>query len=92
MGDYLNLLKTNGNFVQIGHPALPEVQVATLIFRGLSLSGSLIGSPAEIREMLEFAVKKDVHPLIEEKPMHDANSVVTDMDKGLARYRYVLVN
>ena len=42
--------------------------------------------------MLEFAVKKDVHPLIEEKPMHDANNVITYMDKGLARYRYVLVN
>lgn len=92
LGDYLNLLKTNGNFVQLGAPALPEIQVAILIFRGLSLSGSLIGSPTEIREMLDFAVKKNVHPLIEEKPMHDANNVITDMDKGLARYRYVLVN
>ena len=36
--------------------------------------------------MLDFAVKKNVHPLIEEKSMRDANNVITDMDKGLARY------
>lgn len=30
--------------------------------------------------------------VVEQRPMRDANQVVVDMDKGLARYRYVLVN
>jgi alcohol dehydrogenase (NADP+) len=42
--------------------------------------------------MLEFAAKKQIHPFIQERPMKDANQAVIDMDKGDARYRYVLVN
>jgi alcohol dehydrogenase (NADP+) len=56
------------------------------------MGGSAIGSPADISEMLEFAVKHNVHPIIQERPMKDANQSVVDMDKGDARYRYVLVN
>jgi D-arabinose 1-dehydrogenase-like Zn-dependent alcohol dehydrogenase len=42
--------------------------------------------------MLEFAVKKGVHPFIEERPLKEANQAVIDMEHGRARYRYVLVN
>jgi alcohol dehydrogenase (NADP+) len=89
---YLSLLRTNGAFVQLGAPALPPVNMFSLIFKGLTISGSLIGSPGDIREMLDFAVAKGVHPMIQERSMKDANKVVEDLDKGLARYRYVLVN
>lgn len=42
--------------------------------------------------MLDFAVAHKIHPISQEKPMKDANGAVEDMDKGMARYRYVLVN
>jgi alcohol dehydrogenase (NADP+) len=42
--------------------------------------------------MLDFAVKHKVHPIIQERPLKDANQAVVDMDGGKARYRYVLVN
>ncbi len=42
--------------------------------------------------MLDFAEKKQIHPWIQERPLKDANKAVVDMDKGNARYRYVLVN
>ena len=47
---------------------------------------------SEIREMLDLAVKHDIHPMIQERKMSEANQVVQDLDKGLARFRYVLVN
>lgn len=56
------------------------------------MGGSSIGSPADISKMLEFAATKKIHPFIQERPLKDANQVVVDMDKGNARYRYVLVN
>jgi D-arabinose 1-dehydrogenase-like Zn-dependent alcohol dehydrogenase len=56
------------------------------------MGGSLIGSPSEIREMLQLAAEKGVHPWIQQRPMTDANQAVVDMDAGKARYRYVLVN
>ena len=60
--------------------------------KGVKLGGSAIGSPKDIVEMLAFAAKNDVHPFIQERPLKEANQAVLDMDKGNARYRYVLVN
>jgi alcohol dehydrogenase (NADP+) len=56
------------------------------------MGGSSIGSPADIAEMLDFAVKHQIHPFIQERPMKDANQAIIDMENGDARYRYVLVN
>jgi alcohol dehydrogenase (NADP+) len=56
------------------------------------MGGSAIGSPADIAAMLKFAVDKKVHPIIQERPLKDANNAIVDMENGKARYRYVLVN
>ena len=80
--------------MEVGAPedVLPPFNIFALITKGCKLGGSSIGSPADIAEMLEFAVKHDVHPFIQERPMKGANQAVVDMDAGKARYRYVLVN
>ncbi|KAE8146108.1 GroES-like protein [Aspergillus avenaceus] len=94
LADYLSLLKTDGCFVQLGIPengTLP-IPAGSLIFRRLKLGGSLMGGPAEIREMLELAARKNVRSWVEEVPMKNANQAIQDMDAGKARYRYVLVN
>ncbi len=46
----------------------------------------------DIAEMLAFAAKHNVHPWIQERPLSETNAAVVDMDKGNARYRYVLCN
>lgn len=92
--DYMSLLKTDGSFVQLGAPedGALSIPAAALIFKRIKFSGSLIGSPSEICEMLELAAEKKVHPWIEEVPMKEANKAIQDMDAGKARYRYVLTN
>jgi alcohol dehydrogenase (NADP+) len=91
---YLHLLRTGGKFVQVGAPEdrLPPLSAFALIGKGCSISGSSIGSPAEIEEMLKFAAKKGVKPWIEQRTLKDANKAIVDMEEGKARYRYVLVN
>lgn len=91
---YTSLLRTDGYFVQMGAPedGALEIPASSLIGRRIKMGGSLIGSPSEIREMLQLAAEKGVHPWIQERPMKDANQAVVDMDAGKARYRYVLVN
>jgi alcohol dehydrogenase (NADP+) len=69
-----------------------QIPAHALIGRRIRMGGSLIGSPSEIREMLQLAAEKGVHPWIQERPMKDANQAVVDMNDGKARYRYVLVN
>jgi D-arabinose 1-dehydrogenase-like Zn-dependent alcohol dehydrogenase len=94
MLDCLKLLRPNGNFVQVGSPEDGpfSIPAGALIGMGLSLSGSKIGNPTEIREMLALVEQKNIRPWVEERPMEEANHAILDMDQGKARYRYVLVN
>jgi D-arabinose 1-dehydrogenase-like Zn-dependent alcohol dehydrogenase len=93
--EYLSLLKVGGSFIQVGAPDggnLPPVNAFTLIGNGIKSGGSAIGSPEEIREMLQFAADKKVRPWVQTRPLKEANQAVIDMEAGKARYRYVLVN
>ena len=91
---YLQLLRTGGQFIQVGAPedTLPGVNAFSLIMKGAKIGGSAIGAPHEIEEMLELTAKKGVKPWIEKRKMEEANQAVVDMGKNLPRYRYVLVN
>ncbi|TVY68659.1 putative formaldehyde dehydrogenase AdhA [Lachnellula suecica] len=94
LSQYLQLLRTDGQFIQVGAPedVLPNFSAFAFIAKGCKFGGSMIGSPADIAGMLKFAAEKKVHPVIQERPLKDANQAVIDMDNGKARYRYVLVN
>ncbi|KAJ5358362.1 NADP-dependent alcohol dehydrogenase 7 [Penicillium cataractarum] len=91
---YCQLLRTRGTLVQLGAPEDGglEIPAFALIGRGIKLGGSIIGSPDEIREMLDLVVAKNVKPWVEERPMKDANQAIQDMNDGKARYRLVLKN
>lgn len=92
---YLSLLKPGGSFIQVGAPDggnLPPVNAFTLIFNEIKIGGSLVGSPDDIKEMLELAAEKKIQPWIETRPMAEANQAIIDFEDGKPRYRYVLVN
>lgn len=92
---YLGLLKTHGTLVQVGAPdkgELPPINAFTLLMKGISVAGSGIGAPWEIKEMLELAAEKEIKPWVQKRPMSDANNAILDMEAGKARYRYVLEN
>lgn len=92
--DYFNLLKFDGVFVQVGLPddGFPTFQQKPLIFKRIKITGSLIGSPDDIREMFDLALAKGVKPWISTIPMKDANQAIVDFEKGAPRYRFVLEN
>ncbi|PQE18166.1 zinc-binding dehydrogenase protein [Rutstroemia sp. NJR-2017a BBW] len=92
---YLMMLKRRGTFVQVGNPDggnLPPINAFPLIVNGAKISGSCIGPPHEMVEMLGFAAEKGIKPWTIKRPMTEANSVIQDMTAGHARYRYVLEN
>lgn len=91
---YLQLLKFKGVFVQVGAPedVVPGFYMFALIQKRVSITGSLIGAPEEIRQMLDLFAEKGVHTWNNNVPMSEANKGVVDMVDGKARYRYVLVN
>ena len=92
--DYLKLLKPFGNIVIVGAPEdnLPSLSLFPFLLSSISISGSAIGSPDTIREMLEFASKHNIKPWIETRKMADANTAIVDLVAGKPRFRYVLVD
>ncbi|EUC38314.1 hypothetical protein COCCADRAFT_83099 [Bipolaris zeicola 26-R-13] len=92
---YVGLLRTHGTLVQVGAPdkgELPPINAFTLLMKGVSIAGSAVGAPWEIKEMLELAAEKKIKPWVQKRPMSDANNAIIDMEAGKARYRYVLEN
>ncbi|OAL35356.1 hypothetical protein AYO20_05407 [Fonsecaea nubica] len=93
-GQYLQLLRVGGTFVQVGAPEddIPSVKAFTLLARKINITGSSIGSPKEIREMLDLFARKKVWTWTNNYPLKEANRAIVDMEEGKARYRIVLVN
>ncbi|KAB5570702.1 chaperonin 10-like protein [Coniochaeta sp. 2T2.1] len=88
MADYMALVKTGGVMIQVGAPEDGVFQIPAMpLIRGVRLEGGLIGSPADIREMLALAAEKGVKPWVTTRPMKDANQAIVDMNEGKARYR-----
>lgn len=91
---YLSLLNFNGTFVQVGAPEdpIPGFNAYALMSKRVKVTGSMIGSPKEIKDMLNFFAEKGVKTWNNNVPMKEANKAIIDMEAGKARYRYVLVN
>lgn len=86
----VNLLKRRGTISMMGFPASVEFNPQELVVRELSMTGSFLGSPATMREMLSFAQAKGISPKVELMPMTEVNEAVQRVREGKARYRIVL--
>ena len=71
---------------------MPPFNAFSLIGSEVTIGGSQTGSVKDIQEMLDLAAKHNIKGWINPRPMTDANQVMVDFNKGLPRYRYVLVN
>lgn len=88
---YLNALKPRGHFHFVGVLTEPiSLSVLPLLFGQRSISGSPVGSPATIAEMLEFAALHDIAPTTEHFPMSNVNEAMDHLRSGKARYRIIL--
>ena len=54
--DYFQLLKTYGQFIQVGAPedSLAGINCFALIGKGIKMGGSMIGSPSEVGDLVPF--------------------------------------
>ncbi|MHA6202989.1 alcohol dehydrogenase [Dyella soli] len=67
-----------------------EVSATDLIFRGVTVSGSLTGLPSTADATLKFSALTPVAPMIETMPLERAQEAYDRMMKGDARFRIVL--
>lgn len=93
MDVYLGALRPKGVFCQLGAAPVPlAVPSMPLIGGSRSVTGSAIGSPAIIREMLAFAAWHGIAATTEVVPMREVNEALDRTRRNLARYRMVLAN
>jgi uncharacterized zinc-type alcohol dehydrogenase-like protein len=88
---YINALRPRGKFHTVG--AVPEpisISVFSLIGQQRSISGSPLGSPATVSEMLEFCARHKIAPVVENFAMKDINKALEHLHSGKARYRIIL--
>ena len=90
---YVNTLGPRGRLHFVGATLEPlDLAVFPLLVGQRSVSGSPVGSPATIAQMLEFAKRHDIRPQVEVFPMNEINAAIDHLRSGQARYRVVLSN
>jgi len=87
----LNTIKKRGRMVLLGFPDM-TFNSTNLVAHDLSVTGSLLGNPPTMREMLSFAQQHGITPMVELMPMSKVNEALRKVKQNEARYRIVLVN
>jgi alcohol dehydrogenase (NADP+) len=89
---YVAALKTNGTMILLGLPSAPHpaVHPALLILTRRQLAGSLIGSPGEVQEMLEFCAEHGLVADIETIAIDQIGQAYERLERGDVQYRFVI--
>jgi len=92
-GVLIQALRPTGTLCFVGvPPSSVAVQAFPLISGLRSITGSPIGSPHQLREMLDVAARHGVKAQTESFPMAKANTAIEKVKKNKVRYRAVLAN
>jgi uncharacterized zinc-type alcohol dehydrogenase-like protein len=88
---FLKTLRPNGTLCLLGMPiALLQIPPASLFHGQKSITASEIGSRAIIAEMLRFAARHGIAPVIERAPLPEVNAAIERVRRNEVRYRMVL--
>lgn len=88
---YLQALRPTGVFCFLGAPPKPAgIPVSPLIVGQRGISGSPIGSPQQLREMLDVAARHNVKAQTERFSFDKVNVALGKVRKNQVRYRAVL--
>lgn len=90
-GRLFMVMKKRGKLVLLGFPDV-QFNSTDLVAHELNITGSLIGNPIKMREMLDFAQQHAIQPMVELMPMTQVNAALQKVRDNKARYRIVLVN
>ena len=90
---YVQALRPTGTLCFVGVPPSPvSIHAFPLISGMRAISGSPVGSPYGLREMLSVAARHGVKAKTELFPMSKANEAIEKVKKNKVRYRAVLAN
>jgi D-arabinose 1-dehydrogenase-like Zn-dependent alcohol dehydrogenase len=82
--DYgMKLLRNHGKCVIVSFPDKGfHISARDVVFRDISIIGSLVGSNKTLNEMLQFAAKHHVRAILKKFPLSKLNELVEEYHKG----------
>ncbi|GAC1658107.1 MAG: NAD(P)-dependent alcohol dehydrogenase [Acidobacteriaceae bacterium] len=87
---YINLLKRDGTYVQVGAPPEAVISPFSVIFKRRQYAGSLIGGIPETQEMLDFCGQHGITSDVEIIPIQKINEAYERMLRSDVKYRFVI--
>ena len=88
---YLNIIKPRGRLHFVGAVLEPiKSSVFSLMAGRRSISGSPVGSPKNIKKMLNFCVEHNIKPIVEHFKFSDINKAIEKVRSNEVRFRAVL--
>lgn len=90
---WMRVLQLEGTLCLVGVPTSPlKISADPLLDEQKSITGSVIGSPQTMREMLTFAGHHQIAPIVERMDMTvaSANEALSRVREGKARMRIIL--
>ncbi|PTL84742.1 NAD(P)-dependent alcohol dehydrogenase [Vitiosangium sp. GDMCC 1.1324] len=89
--DYVSALRPRGTLCLVGvPPSALSLPGFALVGGNKKVTGSTIGSPGQLREMLEVAARNGVRARTEAFPLKDVNAALGRVARNEVRYRAVL--
>lgn len=90
---YLAALAPKGRLHLVGATLEPVPVISfDLIAAQKSVSGTATGSPAVVRQMMDFCARHNIEAVTEHYKMSEINEAFEHLESGKARYRIVLEN
>lgn len=89
--DYFGLLRPQGRLCVVGFPAQPvTLSQMSLLPEAKTITGGIVGSAIQTRQMIDFAARHDIRPEVETFPVVDFERAIDRVREGGARYRAVV--
>ncbi len=89
--EYVAALRPGGKLCIVGIPPKPLTVTTWNLLNERAIVGGQPGSIAQTRQMLDFAARHGIRPIVETFPMSEINAAVERTRSGKARFRAVLV-
>lgn len=82
-GQAMDMARRNGTIVFVGLPPGDfPASVFNIVFKGLTIRGSLVGTRQDMREALDLFARGLIHPTVAECGLEDVNDVFERMRQG----------
>ncbi|MDF7673433.1 alcohol dehydrogenase AdhP [Acetobacteraceae bacterium ESL0709] len=87
----VNSVRAGGRVVAIGLPPdAMSLSIPRLVFDGIQVVGSLVGTREDLAEAFQFGAEGKVVPKVTMRPLEDINDIFDEMEQGKIRGRMVI--